>query len=99
MTWLFTAGTATLTLTSTLDGRQTSCPGEVVTYTCTVLRTTVITWVASPGINLVDYYSTARIGQLVIGDFQIALISNVPVDVGLADLTMHHPHSHSYSTT
>ena len=87
MTWLFTTGTATITLTSTLDGRQTACPGEVVTYTCTVLRTAVITWVASPGINRVDYYPRDQIGQRVVGDFQIALTSNVRNGTGLADLT------------
>ena len=84
----FTAGAATLTLTSTLDGRQTACPGEVVTYTCTVLRTAVISWVDLPGIGRVDYYPRDLIGQRVIGDFQIALISNVPISVGLADLTI-----------
>ena len=91
VTWFFTAGTATITLTSTLDGRQTACPGEVVTYTCTVLRTAVITWVASPGINRVDYYPRDQIDQIrqrVIGDFQIDLISNVPNGTGLADLTI-----------
>ena len=87
VTWLFTAGTATITLTSTLDGRQTACPGKVVTYTCTVLRTAVISWVASPGINFVNYYPRDQIGQRIIADFQIALISNVPIAVGLADLT------------
>ena len=86
---LFTVGTATVTLTSTLDGRQTTCPGEVVTYTCTVLRTAVISWVVSPGImNRVDYYPRDQIGLRVVGDFQIALISNVPIVVGLADLTI-----------
>ena len=86
---LFTVGTATVTLTSTLDGRQTTCPGEAVTYTCTVLRTAVISWVISPGImNRVDYYPRDQIGQRVVGDFQIALTSNVPIVVGLADLTI-----------
>ena len=89
VTWLFTTGTATITLTSTLDGRQTACPGEVVTYTCTVPRTTVVSWDASPGINnRVDYYPRDQIGQRVIGHFQIALISNVQIAVGLADLTI-----------
>ena len=88
VTWFFTAGTATITLTSTLDGMQTACPGEVVTYTCTVLRTAVISWLDLPGIARVDYYPRDLIGQQVIGDFQIALISNVPIAVGLADLTI-----------
>ena len=60
----------------------------MVTYNCTVLRTAVISWVASPGINnRVDYYPRDRIEQRVIGDFQLALISNVPIVMGLADLT------------
>ena len=77
-TWLFTAGTATVTLTSTLNGRQTACPGEVVTYTCTVLRTTVVTWVALPDIDGVNYLPSNPVGQRVIGDFQLALTNNVP---------------------
>ena len=85
---LFTVGTATVALTSTLDGRQTTCPGEMVTYTCTVLRTAVISWVVSPGImNRVDYYPRDQIGPRVVGDFQIALTSNVRNGTGLADLT------------
>ena len=58
-----------------------------MTYTCTVLRTAVISWFDLPGINRVDYYPRDQIGQRVIGDFQLALISNVPIAVGLADLT------------
>ena len=87
VTWLFTTGAATITLTSTLGERQTACPGEVVTYTCTAPRTAVITWVASPGINRVEYYPRDQTGQRIIGDFQIALISNVQIAIGLADLT------------
>ena len=40
--------TATITLTSTVDERQTACPGEVVTYTCTVTQANVLQWVALP---------------------------------------------------
>ena len=72
-----------------LHRRQTTCPGEMVTYTRTVLRIAVISWVVSPGImNRVDYYPRDQIGQRVVGDFQIALTSNVPIVVGLADLTI-----------
>ena len=87
MTWLFTAGTATVTLTSTLNGRQTACPGEVVTYTCTVLRTTAVGWIALPDIN---YVPGSLIGQRVIGDFQLALTNKVfdPTNPALADLTI-----------
>ena len=59
-----------------------------MTYTCTVLRTAVITWVDLPGIGRVDYFPRDQIGQRVIRDFQVALISNVPISVGLADLTI-----------
>ena len=31
-----------------MDGRQTACPGEVVTYTCTVTQGGAITWTAAP---------------------------------------------------
>ena len=39
---------ATITLSSTLDGRQAACPGEVVTYTCTVIQGVVLGWTAAP---------------------------------------------------
>ena len=77
-----------MTLTSTLDGIQTACPGEVVTYTCTVLHTSVVSWFALPDIDGVDYFPRDQIGQRIIGDFQLALTSNVPISMGLADLTI-----------
>ena len=80
-----------MTLTSTLDGRQTACPREVVTYTCTVLCTTAITWFALPGINGVGYFASGRsFGPEVTGDFQLALTERVPDPnnpTTLADLT------------
>ena len=91
MTWLFIVGTATITLTSTLNGRQTACPGEVVTYTCTVLRTTVVSWFALPDIDGVGYFANGGpFGQQVTGDFQLTLTNRVPDAVNperLADLT------------
>ena len=36
------------TLTSSVDGRQAACPGEVVTYTCTVIQGIRLEWVAAP---------------------------------------------------
>ena len=39
---------ATVTLTSTLVGRQTACPGEVVTYTCNVTLGFDIGWTVPP---------------------------------------------------
>ena len=78
-----------MTLTSTLDGRQTACPGEVVTYTCTVLRTSSITWFILPEID-VDYFPNSPLGEQTIGDFQLALTNKVPDpdNVALADLTI-----------
>ena len=34
-----------------------------------------------------NYFPSSPIGQQDIGDFQVALISNVPISMGLADLT------------
>ena len=31
-----------------MDGRQAACPGEVVTYTCTVTQGAAVTWTAAP---------------------------------------------------
>lgn len=39
---------ATATLTSTVDGRGTACPGEVVTYTCNVTLGFDIGWTVPP---------------------------------------------------
>ena len=76
-----------MTLTSTLDGRQAACPGEVVTYTCTAPRTSSAGWDVPPDIMQFNYFPSSPIGQQDIGDFQVALISNVPISMGLADLT------------
>ena len=83
-------GRAAVTLTSTLDGRQTACPGEVVTYTCAALRTTVVTWFV-PQIIDVDYFATSSLQQRVISGFQLALTGNVPDPSNpttIADLTI-----------
>ena len=89
--WPSTAGTATLTLTSTLDGRQTTCPGVVVTYTCTVLRTSSIAWFVLPDIDGVGYFANSPLGEQTIRGFQLALTDRVPDPINpttLADLTM-----------
>ena len=78
-----------MTLTSTLNGRQTACPGKVVTYTCTVLRTSSITWFVLPDID-VDYFPNSPLGQQTIRGFQLALTNRVPDPINptaLADLT------------
>ena len=79
-----------MTLTSTLDGRQTACPGEVVTYACTVLHTTVVSWFALPDIDGVGYLPRSPVGQQVIGGFVLALTNKVPDpnNAALADLTI-----------
>ena len=79
-----------MTLTSTLDGRQTACPGMVVTYTCIALRTTVVTWFVLPDID-VDYFATSSLEQRVISGFQLSLTGNVPDPSNpttIADLTI-----------
>ena len=83
-----TIGTAAVTLTSTLDERQAACPGEVVTYTCTAPRTSSIGWNVPPDIMQFNYFPSSPIGQQDIGDYQVALVSNVPISMGLADLNI-----------
>ena len=39
---------ATSSLSSTLDGRQAACPGEVVNFTCTVTQAFTLGWTAAP---------------------------------------------------
>ena len=79
-----------MTQTSTLEGRQAACPREVVTYTCTALHTTVISWVALPDIDSVHYFPRSPIGMQTIRDFQLALTNKVPDpnNAALADLTI-----------
>ena len=86
--WPFNIGTAAVILTSTLDGRRAACPGEEVTYTCTAPRTSSTGWDVPPDIMQFNYFPSSSIGQQDIGDFQVALISNVPISRGLADLTI-----------
>ena len=38
----------TLTSSVELDGRQAACPGEVVTFTCTVAEAVALEWIAEP---------------------------------------------------
>ena len=87
MIQLHCAGTANIALSSTLDERQTACPGEVVTYTCTAPRTTVVSWFALPDVDGVDYFPSSQPGEQVMGDFRIALINNIANGLGTADLT------------
>ena len=43
----FLSSIATTILTSTLDRRQAACPGEEVTYTCTVTTAATTSWTAA----------------------------------------------------
>ena len=47
---LYFASNAATTLTSSVDGR-TACPGERVTYTCTMTQSAVLEWTAEPFIS------------------------------------------------
>ena len=92
---------ATITLTSTVDGRQAACPGEVVTFTCIVIQGAAITWTAapvlvgisvrflattSPGDRQLDCSpSTVRCADL---DYRATLTSVGTLDMnGIADMT------------
>ena len=89
---------ATSSLSSTLDGRQAACPGEVVTYTCNVTQGFLIGWGATPVLDaaLVQFAPT---DSRILGcsnvtaiqcddfDFQATLTSVGPVQNGQADMT------------
>ena len=44
-----------------MDGRQAACPGEVVTYTCSVTQTTNLDWTAEP------FVPSSSIVRFVVG--------------------------------
>ena len=59
---LYFALNVATTLTSSVDGRRTACPGERVTYTCTVTERLILEWTAEPFIihsNRLQFTSTA----------------------------------------
>ena len=59
---------ATTTLTSTLDGRQVACPGQLVTYTCTVTQAFVLGWTAAPILvnpSLLRFTTSDPVGRMV----------------------------------
>ena len=93
---------ATTTLTSTLDGRQVACPGELVTYTCTVTQAFVLGWTAAPILvnpSLLRFTTSDPVGRMVgcsdfatiqcdDFDFQTTLTSVGTVSMsGVADMT------------
>ena len=94
--------TATITLTSTLNGRQGACPREIVTYTCTVTQGSFLEWTAEPFLSatelrftpttpansrMVDCDDYVNI-QCTVFDFQSTVsITNINAGMTLADLT------------
>ena len=79
--------TADITLTSSLDGAQAACPGQVVTYTCTALRTNAIQWIVAPGVLSVTFFQDDIITEEIDGNFQVTLTSRIPNGTGTSDLT------------
>ena len=62
-----------------------SLTGEVVTYTCTALRSIAIEWTVTPGIPNAAFIQEDTLIEKTIGDFQLALTSRIPN--GTSDLT------------
>ena len=94
--------TATITLTSTLNGRQGACPREIVTYTCTVTQGSILEWTAEPFLSGADLRFTPTTPansrmrgcddyvniQCTVFDFQSTVsITNINAGMTLADLT------------
>ena len=97
--WYITATTA---LSSTLDERQTACPGEVVTYTCSVTQAVILDWTAEPFItetNRLQFSRSTPAEDRVIDcndnstvpcadlDYRTTLTSVGPAQSGFADMT------------
>ena len=90
-------------LASSVDGRHTTCPGERVTYTCTVTQAAVLEWTAEPFIistNRRQFSSTTPPGDRVLScsnhtssinctdlDYYASLIRVRAFRNGLADMT------------
>ena len=76
---------ATSSLSSTLDGRQAACPGELVTYTCNVTQGFLIGWGATPVLDaaLVQF---APIDSRILGCSNVTAIQCDDFDF-LATLT------------
>ena len=94
--------TATITLTSTLNGRQGACPREIVTYTCTVTQGSILEWTAEPFLSATELRFTPTTPansrmvdcddyiniQCTVFDFQSTVsITNINTGMTLADLT------------
>jgi len=84
---LFIPGRAAVTLTSSVE-HDAACPGEVVVYTCTALRSSSIGWNFPPDIQGFNYFPTSPIGQTeVFGYSQVVFTGVLNPSTGLADLT------------
>ena len=73
---------ASSSLSSTLDGRQAACPGEVVTYTCSVTQAFTLGWTATPVLvnpSLLRFTTFAPAGRMV-GCSDIAAIQCADFD-------------------
>ena len=84
-----------------MDVRQTACPGEVVTYICTLTQAIRLEWTAVPFINnnnRLQFTTTTPSENRVLScapstvqcadlDYQATLTSVGPVQNGLADMT------------
>ena len=94
--------TATIALSSTLDERRTACPGEVVTYTCSVTQAVVLDWTAEPFIietNRLQFSRSTSAEDRVIDcsdnstvpcadlDYRATLTSVGPAQGGFTDMT------------
>ena len=89
---------ATVTLTSTLDGRQAACPGEV-TYSCNVTQGFSVSWTAAPVLVSLTFVRLLPSGPRMLRcsdiqaiqcadlDFQANLTVTSTVVNGMADLT------------
>ena len=67
-----------------------ACPGEVVVYTCTALRTSSVGWRFPPDIDQFEYFLSSPSDQpMDIGVSQVVLTNKVldPNTPGLADVT------------
>ena len=84
-----------MTLTSSVEqaGRQAACPGEEVTFTCTVTESVRLRWIAEPFILQNDSIQFAAAGAMtgdrgldLSGQF-MAILDTIMFSGGVADFT------------
>ena len=93
---------ATISLNSSIDGRQAACPGEVVTFTCSVIQGVTLEWLAQPFITpvnrvqftssspenaVIDCNDNSSAVQCSDFDYQATLTDVDNVGGGFADMT------------